>query len=117
MAENAIPNEEFPQEDAYGADYETPMDQFFYHQRRALEETAKALDALLPPAFKEHSANAGREFKTGFKVLLDAAIEELKTATERAEAAAAEAMEDIEDEFDDDRPSTTGTTKVRIEVE
>jgi hypothetical protein len=117
MAEDAIPNEEYTQDDEGTTEFDTPMDQFFYHQRRALEETAKALDALLPPGFKEHGANAGREFKTGFKVLLDAAIEELKTATERAEAAATEAMDDIEEEFGSDRPSTTGTTKVRIEVE
>ncbi|MDQ7035376.1 MAG: hypothetical protein Q9P01_11225 [Anaerolineae bacterium] len=30
---------------------ETPMERFFFHQRRALEETGKALEALLPPDF------------------------------------------------------------------
>lgn len=94
---------------------DSPLEQFFYHQRRALEETGKALDALLPPGFKEHSAEASREFARGFRVLVDAAIDELKAVSEREEAKANTKTDDDDD--DDDRPSSTGKTKVKVEVD
>jgi hypothetical protein len=100
--EQEQPTEENPEE------FETPFDQFLYHQRKALEETGKALESLLPPGFKDHSNEAGREFVKGFKVLVDATIDELKKVSEKAEEEMGE---------DDDRPSTTGKTKVRVEVE
>lgn len=59
-------------------EFETPMDRFFFHQRRALEETGKALEALLPPDFRSHAGEASKEFAKGFHVLVDAAIDELK---------------------------------------
>lgn len=112
MAENETTNPEVPEmpETENEEKVENPMEQFFYHQRRALEETAKALDALLPPGFKEHSSEAGKEFAKGFKVLVDAAIDEMKKVSEK---------EDLQDEDgeDDDRPSTTGKTKVKVQVD
>jgi hypothetical protein len=88
----------------------TPLESFIYHQRRALEETGKALEALLPEGFKEHGSTAGREFIKSFQVLVDAAINEIEKAT-----AAAETVEPDED--GEDRPSTTGKTKVKVQVE
>ena len=85
----------------------TPIDTFVYHQRRALEETGKALDALVPPGFKEHGAEAGREFVKGFRVLVDAAITELEKMSKEME----------KNREDDDRPSTTGPNKVKVQVE
>ena len=98
---------------------DTPLDAFFRHQRKALEETGKALDSLLPPDFKEHSAEAGREFAKGFRILIDAAIDELKKVSEKDEEDAAEADEVEEtDNGDGDPPSSsTGKTKVRIELD
>lgn len=86
-----------------------PFDQFLYHQRRALDETAKAIDALVPPGFKEHGAEAGREFAKGFRVLVDAAITEL----ERMNAE----MERRAQERGNQPPSTTGPNKVKVQVE
>ena len=86
----------------------TPVDAFVFHQKRALEETGKALDALVPPGFKEHGAEAGREFVKGFKVLVDAAITELEKMSKEMEKARAEG---------DDRPSSTGPNKVKVQVE
>ena len=90
-----------------------PMERFFYHQRRALEETGKALDALLPPDFRSHSAAASQEFTRGFRVLVDAAIDELKRVSERSDDTQNEATDDD----DDDTPSSTGKTKVKINVD
>ena len=86
----------------------TPVDTFLLHQKRALEETGKALDALVPPGFKEHGAEAGREFVKGFKVLVDAAITELEKMSKEMDKAKAEGG---------DRPSSTGPNKVKVQVE
>lgn len=82
---------------------EAPFEAFIYHQRRALEETGKALESLLPPGFKEHTSEAGREFAKGFKVLIDAAIDELRKVSEKAD--------------DEGKTSSTGKTKVKVEVD
>jgi hypothetical protein len=84
-----------------------PLEAFVYHQRRALEETGKALEALLPEGFRTHSGEAGKEFVKGFKALIDAAIDEIEKATSK------------EDQADDgdDRPSTTGKSKVKVQVD
>ena len=73
---------------------------------RALEETGKALEALLPEGFRAHGGEAGKEFVKGFKALIDAAIDEIEKATNK---------EDSTDE--DDRPSTTGKAKVKVQVD
>lgn len=80
---------------------------FLYHQRRALEETGKALEALLPEGFRTHSAEATREFTKGFRVLVDAALEEIKKTSEQQQAS----------KSDDDDTSTTGKTKVKVQVD
>lgn len=97
-------------------DMRTPMEQFFFHQRRALEETGKALEALLPPGFREHSTNASQEFARGFRILVDAAIDELKKVSEKDDPIANETPESDEDD-DDDPPSSTGKTKVKVQVD
>jgi hypothetical protein len=98
---------------------ETPMERFFYHQRRALEETGKALEALLPTDFRKHGGEASREFAKGFRVLVDAAIDELKRVSEREEDEDEEIMDEEEDsnDDDDDSPSTTGKTKVKVKLD
>lgn len=91
----------------------TPFEEFLFHQRRALEETGRALEALLPEGFRKHGSNASKEFTKGFKVLVDAALEELNKAQEsRAEAEA-----DADDADDTPPASSTGKNKVRIEVD
>lgn len=105
MPEETTPQEEMETENGP----ETPLEQFFYHQRRALEETGKALEALLPPGFAEHSTEAGREFAKGFRVLVDAAIDELKKVSERSK--------EEHEEGGEEPPSTTGKTKVKVQVD
>jgi hypothetical protein len=86
----------------------SPLDAFVQHQRRAFEEGAKAIESLLPEGFREHSKKAGEEFVAGFKVLIDAAIAEMEKVAKTTEKPASD---------DDDRPSTTGRTKVKVEVD
>lgn len=102
---------------------ETTMERFFYHQRRAMEESGKALEALLPPDFRNHAGEASREFAKGFRVLIDDAIDELKKVSERDDEDANEVtaevvVEDIDTDDDDDEPPTsTGKTKVKVKVD
>ncbi len=109
--------QELPVED----ELENPMERFFYHQRRALEETGKALEALLPPDFRNHAGEASKEFAQGFRVLVDVAIDELKKVSEREEEekTAKKTVDDTEGENsdDDDPPATTGKTKVRVKLD
>src|SRR5690348_9641768 len=108
----------------------TPMERFFFHQRRALEETAKALEALLPPGCKEHATEASRELAGGFRVLVDATIDELKKISEKEEEPAPEIKAEVQVETEEEhielpepkpeeqpRKPTTGKTKVKVKVD
>jgi uncharacterized protein with von Willebrand factor type A (vWA) domain len=90
------------------SDPRTPFEEFLYHQRRALEETSRALEALLPEGFRVHSNEATKEFTKGFRVLFDAALDEIKKASQK--------LEDDGDAGNDNR-SNTGPTKVKVQVD
>lgn len=103
--ENTTPNEATNEESPRNT-----FEEFLYHQRRALEETGRALEALLPEGFRTHSQNASQEFTKGFRVLVDAAMDELKRASNKE---ASEASSD----GNDGGTSTTGKTKVKVQVD
>lgn len=86
---------------------------FLMHQRRALEETGKALEALLPEGFRVHGSNASKEFTQGFKVLVNAAMQELR----KARKATTSEPQPTESTTDEQPPSTTGKTKVRVKLD
>lgn len=100
----------------------TPLEQFIYHQRRGLEEFGRAMESLLPPGFREHTQAAGNEFATGFRVLIDAAIDEIKKASEMEDPDAHSAAEHERQAHanlasDDDAESATGGTSRKIHIE
>jgi len=98
-------------------DSSKPFDAFVRHQKKAFEETSKALDALVPPGFKEHGTEARREFVKGVKVLVDAAISEMEKASRDFEKNFNRARPEDAADGEADRPSTTGATKVKVQVE
>jgi hypothetical protein len=102
--QDAKPEEEVAEEER------TPFEDFLFHQRRALEETGKALEALLPDGFRSHGSQASKEFSKGFKVLIDAAVAEMKKATRRGDGEEGEGEEPP-------RASGTGKTKVKVQVD
>ena len=111
-------------EDAADPEEKTPLEQFIYHQRRGLEEFGKAMESILPPGFKTHTQAAGNEFATGFRVLIDAAIDEIKKASEMEDPDARQAAENewqasanlsLDAEDDDTESSTSG--KIRVELD
>ena len=91
-----------------------PLGAFVQHQKRAFEESVKAVDALLPDGFKEHGKEAGREFIKGFKVLVDATIDGLEKASKEFDKNFKRATPSSDG---DDRPSTTGPSKVKVQVD
>lgn len=101
-------NDEYttPEESAGEEEARNKFETFLHHQRRAVEETGKALESLLPEGFRTHSKRATEEFTSGLRVLVDAALEEIKKAKD-------EAASPVEEE----KPSTTGKTKVKVQVE
>jgi len=90
-------------------DPRTPFEEFLYHQRRALEETGRALESLLPEGFRKHGSEASKEFTRSFRVLVDAAMSEINKGKS--------GEEDAEMGGDDDGPATTGKTKVKVQVD
>ena len=118
MSEEQTPR---PDETEAGAE-QTPLEQFIYHQRRGLEEFGKAMESLLPPGFREHTQAAGNEFATGFRVLIDAAIDEIKKASEMEDPDARSAAEHERQAHanlasDEGAESATGSTSRKIRVE
>jgi hypothetical protein len=73
---------------------------FLRHQKQACEEANEALAALIPEGFREHGRVAKREFLLSFKVILQG-------LADKVEAVAA---------AEEDRPDTTGKTKIKVEV-
>ncbi|MDZ4771118.1 MAG: hypothetical protein SGJ24_18515 [Chloroflexota bacterium] len=104
------------QHDDAGAANAEPLRTFIDHQRKALEETGKALDALIPDGFKEHSAEARREFVKGMKVLVDAALTELERASRDFDKNFTRRPADAPT-ADADRPTSTGANKVKVQVD
>ncbi len=101
-------NEEQPMSDD---EKRTAFETFLAHQKRALEETGKALEALLPEGFRVHGSNASKEFTKGFKVLVNAAMQELRKARKST------GDEGNVSETEDEPVSTTGKTKVRVKLD
>ncbi|MDX2139547.1 MAG: hypothetical protein SF123_15790 [Chloroflexota bacterium] len=91
------------------------LTRFAEHQRKAVEEAGKAIDALFPPGFKEHGTEARREFVKGFKVLVDTAISEMEKASREIEKARNQTPSD--ETGSEPPPSTTGRTKVKVQVD
>ena len=85
---------------------------FAEHQRNAIDEAGKAIDALFPPGFKEHGNEARREFVKGFKVLVDSAINELEKANREFDKS-----RKSHQAGDQQPPSTTGKTKVKVQID
>src|SRR4051794_8026786 len=110
-------NDQQPDEtqSAQGVGKKSPMGEFLKHQQRAAEETFKAVDALFPPGFKEHSQEAGREFVSGIKVLADAVIDGLQQASKDFDKNLKRERPTRSDSGD--HPSSTGATKVKVQVD
>ena len=121
MSDEMNPEAQPPDE----GDDKTPLEQFIFHQRRGLEEFGKAMESLLPPGFKEHTQAASSEFATGFRVLIDAAIDEIKKASEmedpdehHAEEQERRASANLAgDENDDETRAGSGGGRIKVEVD
>ena len=111
-------------EDHDGDESKNPLEQFIFHQRRGLEEFGKAMESLLPPRFKEHTQAAGSEFATGFRVLIDAAIDEIKKASEMEDPDAQRAAEqerqasvNLAADDEEAKEASGSSGKIRVELD
>lgn len=100
------------------ASRKAPLSAFVDHQTAAAREAALALQALIPPDFRTHSRAARKEFLSSFKVLLDGVSDMVDHELEKARAATAAAAAEAKAAKSDDqnKPPTTGKTKVKVEV-
>lgn len=115
---NAIQKVEQVVDDTTNDAAQKPLDAFINHQKKALEEGSKAIESLLPEGFREHGKEAGKEFARGFKVLVDAAVGELEKASRELDKQFRQRSQNKPSPSqDDDKPSTTGATKVKVQVE
>lgn len=99
-------------EEMHTEDQETkqPFEKFVDKQRQAAEEFTKALEELFPPGFREHTKKAGQAFVDSFRDLFEAAREDFEDLVKRGKEHGEEAAEDASD-------SSTGDTKVKVDVE
>ncbi len=76
------------------------LEAFMEHQRTALNETRKALESLVPVAFREHSTAAFNEAMEGYRSLFNTMIDEIndnvKKVTTRFEKEAGDVAEKVE---------------------
>lgn len=84
----AAPAEEIKETPAADAkvDEKVPnvFDKFIEHQKTAIEEAGKALQAMIPDAVKEHSEKALKEMVEGYRQLVNTAIDEVIKTVEKA---------------------------------
>jgi hypothetical protein len=87
----------------------TPLQGFVHHQRKAIEAALKALGAFIPPDFRKYSREAREEYLKSFKVLIEGARASVEREIKRARGEKSDGDQPT-------RPSTTGKTKVKVEV-
>ncbi len=86
----------------------SPIRDFVTHQRKAVEEAGKAFEALIPPDFRIHSRAAREEWLLSFKVLIEGAASMVDHEINR--------MQSSKSSSSSSGPSTTGKSKVKVEV-
>lgn len=91
---------------------DSPLGGFFFHQRKAVEAAFKAIGALIPPDFKQYSAEARKEWLKSFGVLIEGAASSIERELNRVRRM----QPDQPSEGEDKGPSTTGKSKVKVEV-
>lgn len=88
---------------------------FLDHQANSVREAGRAVDALLPEDFKKHGKNSLKEGLKSYQVLFDAGLDVLNRAGKSVDEALKRAQDNLKE--NDARASSTGTNKVRVEVE
>ena len=99
-------NQEKPESESQSES--SPLHEFVDHQRKAADEAMKAMGALLPPEFRTHGKTAREEFLLSFKVLIEGAASAVDRELNRTQA--------HKGSDSGSGPSTTGKSKVKVEV-
>ncbi len=89
-------------------DLKSTFESFADHQRKAAKEACEAVVSLLPPDFRTHSRTATDEFAKSLRVLADGVIGVMEHELNRMRTSAEPGT--------GSGPSTTGKSKVKVEV-
>ncbi len=89
-------------------DLKNTLESFAEHQRKAAKEACEAVVSLLPPDFRTHSRTAGDEFAKSLQVLADGVMGVMEREVKR--------MRTNVQTGPGGGPSTTGKSKVKVEV-
>ncbi len=89
-------------------DLRATFESFADHQRKAAKEACDAVVSLLPPDFRTHSRTAGDEFARSLQVLADGVMSVMEHELKR--------MRTSTQTGPGGGPSTTGKSKVKVEV-
>jgi hypothetical protein len=109
MVDEHQENPEMPASNAEPNTESTPLREFMAHQRKAAEEASKAFEALFPLEFREHGRAAKKEFVAGLKVLFEGAVSAVDREMNKMHTPKSSGS-------DSSGPSTTGKSKVKVEV-
>ncbi len=89
-------------------DLKSAFESFAEHQRNAAKEACEAVASLLPPDFRTHSRTARDEFAKSLQVLADGVASVMENELKR--------MRTNTQSGTGGGPSTTGKSKVKVEV-
>ncbi|MBZ0284260.1 MAG: hypothetical protein K8L97_26205 [Anaerolineae bacterium] len=64
-------------------DEPTRFDEFFDHEKKAVQEFGKAFMALLPEGVREHGENAIQEMVEGYRRLFNATLDDIAKTVEK----------------------------------
>src|SRR5260221_12165240 len=109
MVDEHQENPEMPASENTTSADSSPLHEFVKHQRKAAEETIKAFESLVPPEFRTHSRVARTEFVAGMKVLFEGALSAVDREMNKMHQHPGASS-------DNSGPSTTGKTKVKVDV-
>jgi len=70
-------------ESAAGPRMDSAFEQFLEHQRNAVKEVGRALEAMIPDGVREHGSSAYKETIEGYRGLFNAVIDEVNTKVEQ----------------------------------
>jgi hypothetical protein len=62
---------------------EQPFTQFIEHQKKAITEIGRAINALIPEAAREHGDTALKEMVEGYRRLFNSTVDEIIKTVER----------------------------------
>jgi hypothetical protein len=91
------PAAEVTAEEVAGEKQAKPFDQFVDHQKQAIDSAGKALHSLIPDGVRDHGRKAVEEMLEGYRVLFNAALDEMLSTVRSTQENFNEMVDKVED--------------------